>query len=25
MLNGVLFELDEQTGKTLSVERINIR
>lgn len=25
MLNAVLFELDEQTGKTLSVERINLR
>ena len=25
MLNGVLFEVDEQTGRTLSVERINIR
>ena len=25
MLNGVLFELDEKTGKTLSVERIDIR
>jgi len=25
MLNGVLFELDEQTGRTVSVERINIR
>lgn len=25
MLNAVLFELDEQTGKTVSVERINIR
>lgn len=25
MLNGVLFRLDDHTGKTLSVERINIR
>lgn len=25
MLNGVLFELDDRTGKTLSVERVNIR
>lgn len=25
MLNGVLFELEEQTGRTVSVERINIR
>jgi len=25
MLNAVLFELDEQTGRTISVERINIR
>ena len=25
MLNGVLFELDDRTGKTLSVERIDIR
>ena len=25
MLNGVLFELDDRTGRTLSVERIDIR
>ncbi len=25
MLNGILFEIDDRTGKTISVERINIR
>jgi len=25
MLNGVIFELDDRTGRTVSVERVNIR
>ena len=25
MLNGCLFEIDKQSGKTVSIQRINIR